>query len=306
MNEKNRVEEVNVVFLFTVLTYIVMNGVVGLLYWQFEVSLSSFQRILVAQVTLILPTICYVIKNKINLKQLIRFNKIKLSTVVLLIPFAICISPLMNYISYISMLFFSNHIGNTVEGLIANSNFVVAFILVALVPAIFEETVYRGVFYNEYSKVNMKKAILLSALMFGLLHMNINQFLYAFAIGVIFALLVEATNSIVSTMIVHFVINGSSMLLAKASSMYSKELAQVNSALTQREELLVIIPKLLVPVIIATLIALAIFYVIVLTNNRVEHMAAIFSKEKKKTMKIGSIALLFGIAICIIEMLGQG
>ena len=47
----------------------------------------------------------------------------------------------------------------------------------------------------------------MSGLVFGLFHLNINQFCYAFVIGVVFAFLVEATGSIWSSVLAHFAIN---------------------------------------------------------------------------------------------------
>lgn len=40
------------------------------------------------------------------------------------------------------------------------------------------------------------------------MHMNFNQMAYAVVIGLIFGFVVEATGSIIPTMIMHFLING--------------------------------------------------------------------------------------------------
>ena len=42
---------------------------------------------------------------------------------------------------------------------------------------------------------------------------NLNQFCYATVMGIVFALLIEATGSILSTMLIHFAINGFSVVM---------------------------------------------------------------------------------------------
>ena len=51
------------------------------------------------------------------------------------------------------------------------------------------------------------KAALMSGLIFGLMHLNFNQFSYGFVLGVIFAAVVEASGSIYASMAIHFLIN---------------------------------------------------------------------------------------------------
>jgi len=111
------------------------------------------------------------------------------------------------------MLFVTNNTAGFMENILGNNGFIISLLLIAFVPCVLEETVYRGIFYNEYRKVSPIKGIILSAFLFGIMHMNFNQFSYAFAMGIIFALLIEATDSILSTMIVHFLINGTSVLI---------------------------------------------------------------------------------------------
>lgn len=78
---------------------------------------------------------------------------------------------------------------------------------IALVPAIFEELLFRKVILN-YSKIygNMF-AILFSSLLFAIYHMNLNQAIFAFLIGLLFGVIAVKTNSIKLTMILHFINN---------------------------------------------------------------------------------------------------
>ena len=61
-----------------------------------------------------------------------------------------------------------------------------------------------------------------NALAFGLMHMNFNQFCYAFVLGIAFGILLEATGSIFATMTAHFVINGWSTVLMAVSKLLTR------------------------------------------------------------------------------------
>jgi len=137
----------------------------------------------------------------------------RVSDMLLALLFGILINPVMTLINALSMVFSTNVIGTSILDIAEQVPFLFGVILVAVIPAVVEETVYRGVFYNEYSKIHPLKAALLSGLLFGIMHGNFNQFSYAAVMGILFAFLIEATGSILSTMLVHFWINASSVVM---------------------------------------------------------------------------------------------
>lgn len=312
MNQQHRVSDVNAVFLCTILTFELIGFLAVFLFQRYGITFTASQNILISQFSLIIPALVYVLKNKINLLEFIRFKPLKFGTVFLLIPFGICIMPLMSFISYLSLLVFQNHIGETVDSLVTNSSFLLSFLVVAVVPAVFEETVYRGVFFNEYRKVNIRKGILLSGLLFGLLHMNMNQFFYAFAMGVVFALLIEATDSILASMIVHLVMNGYSVTMTKVAMLLSNqgEITDTVEQLQGREGIVTVLGQLFLPTVIATFLAGGLYYIIAMSNGRTEHVKEIL-KPKKRVSNQGNVTyvtpcLIIGIAFCIIEMISKG
>ena len=114
--------------------------------------------------------------------------------------------PMVLFINNVSMLFSKNYLEAASQTLLTYP-FVVQIILMAVIPALVEEFIFRGLFYGTYRKCGILKGALMSGLVFGLFHLNINQFCYAFVIGVVFAFLVEATGSIWSSVLAHFAIN---------------------------------------------------------------------------------------------------
>lgn len=91
------------------------------------------------------------------------------------------------------------------NGTVANSIYLL--LAYAVLPAICEEFVFRGILCFEYEKGGVLRAILLSSLFFSLLHFNLQNFpIYLFS-GVILALSLYATRSLVGSMLVHFLYN---------------------------------------------------------------------------------------------------
>ena len=90
---------------------------------------------------------------------------------------------------------------------------ILELIFTCVLPGICEEVANRGMVLSVYKKSGAKKAILLSGLLFGLMHLNIEQFFYATIIGFFFGFVVLLTDSIYPTMIMHFTNNAVSTLM---------------------------------------------------------------------------------------------
>lgn len=85
--------------------------------------------------------------------------------------------------------------------------FILQIISVCIFPAICEETAHRGLLLNGLKGMGIVKAMLLSSLFFGLMHLNINQFFYATILGFIISISVVASKNILPAIIVHFMNN---------------------------------------------------------------------------------------------------
>ena len=81
-------------------------------------------------------------------------------------------------------------------------------ICIALFPAIFEEILVRGYLRkNLENYFNQTTVIIITAVLFAFLHGDIRSFIPTFIAGIYLAYLVYRTNSIIPSMIVHFVNN---------------------------------------------------------------------------------------------------
>lgn len=316
-----RISEINQIFMITVIGYVILGLLLFVL--SFRIEISQTAMMLLSQAALIIPSLIYVIVNKISVKELIRFKKIKITSLLMLFFFAFAITPLMSLINSISLLFSDNHIQDVVGTMATQIPFLAALIVVAIIPAICEESIYRGVLFNGYRSAGTMKAIFMSGLLFGLFHMNLNQFSYAFCMGIIFAFIIEATDSILASMFVHFVINGSQMVLLYMRPYLiemTKKMAEesgvanitdsLESAELTREVIIESLPILIGNAVIFTAVAFVFFYLACKQSNRWEHMKSLFQRkkgqEKEQTERIITIPLIIGILICIYKIVVNG
>ncbi len=110
---------------------------------------------------------------------------------------------------------------------IAEQPFVFILLVVALMPAVGEEFLFRGLMFGSIRANWLKRhpkepavkgavyAILISAAVFGVFHMSLAKFFTTFLLGALFAYIVYRTGSIYVTMGLHFVNNAVSMAVMK-------------------------------------------------------------------------------------------
>ncbi len=80
-------------------------------------------------------------------------------------------------------------------------------ILLAILPAICEELVFRGIIFNGLKQYGNMSAVFLSATLFMLVHSSVEQTVYPFFVGIVLALLMLRTNNIIYPIILHFLNN---------------------------------------------------------------------------------------------------
>ena len=95
-----------------------------------------------------------------------------------------------------------------------------SFLVVAIFAPIFEEWLCRGmVLRGLLTKMKPVWAIVVSALFFAVIHANPWQALNAFLIGLVMGYVYYKTGSLILTMIIHFVNNGTAVVLSNIESL---------------------------------------------------------------------------------------
>ncbi len=208
-------KSVNRLFLIVIVVYIGVSLGFGALTSLIPAlaKLPIYVSLLLSQALIFVPCFVYCKWKGLKIREFIPYRKINFVTIILVVICTYLMYPLIIVLNAISMLFSTSGTASMME-LMQGQNFILSTVFMALMPACVEEFMFRGVLFQTYRKSKMLPAIFLSAFMFGCMHMNLNQFMYAFALGVYLAFLVEATGSIFSSMIAHFTLNFTSVVLS--------------------------------------------------------------------------------------------
>lgn len=89
---------------------------------------------------------------------------------------------------------------------------IIMYFYACLLGPLLEELLYRGVILQGLRKYNERLAIVVSALIFGLMHQNYQQFILAFALGLVLATVTLKYESIVPAVITHVIVNTTGVL----------------------------------------------------------------------------------------------
>ncbi|WP_240288950.1 CPBP family intramembrane glutamic endopeptidase [Lawsonibacter sp. OA9] len=98
-------------------------------------------------------------------------------------------------------------VSNVMADAVVGTNRWVIFVLMVLCAPVYEEFIFRKLLIDRTAVYGEGVAVLISGLMFGLFHGNLNQFAYAFLLGIFFAFIYVKTGRIRYTVILHMLIN---------------------------------------------------------------------------------------------------
>ncbi len=218
--------------------------------YQFTSTLISA---LVPQISFLIVFIFISERRKVNYKTANQIN-FKLNIWVLMCVLAIGLIALFGFSPLINML---DSITSSwgYKSSVANIDvstfwkFFGTVFYVALLPAICEELIFRGIITNGLKKFGTVTAVVLSAVFFSLMHQNLQQLVYQLFLGGVMAYIAIKTGSIIYTMLLHF-FNNFVILFSSYLSGDSEEILDYSNAWN------VIYPILLVIFAVAAILGL--------------------------------------------------
>lgn len=292
--KRKRVKEANALLVITLLVYVVGDIILEVLANLFGGFLTETMfRLIAGQMLLILPSIVYLKKKKLKIREVISFKMLHPATIICVFIFTMLSYPIITFCSYLSLMVSENTIANTISDVLTAYPTWFCVIAIALIPCCVEEFLFRGVLANAYKRSGMIKAAFFTALMFGLLHMNINQMSYAIVMGILFFTLNEVTGSILSSMLVHFIINGISVV---SSSVYIRQYGELATD-TQETSLFVVAGLGIISLVCIGLILLLLWAMMYL-EKRVDILKEEFTNKKEKCILLSPILIIY-FAFCI-------
>lgn len=155
-------------------------------------------------------------KTKRSFNEVFKINKVSaflwVSATILTIGSSIVMSEIDNLIQFVLPM--PEWFIDIFRDLITGQPLVISLIHIGLIAGIFEELFFRGLildgFNRNYSK---KKAIIISSLLFGLIHLNPWQFVVGFLIGLVLAWILIETRSILLCIYIHFLYNAIAVIM---------------------------------------------------------------------------------------------
>ena len=221
--KKNLKKDMNIAGGFLITNHIVMNIVVIILIISMglikttldDTTLLMLMNGFISIVAFFLSGLIYCKFAKVKIADIIHFDKCKFSFIVPLCLMGLSIAMISNYFSSAVMGLFDMFGVNADASLEYQYNsiydIIIFYISVAIVPACVEEFAFRGIMLGILRKHSDGLAILVSSIMFGLMHGNFMQIPFAFVVGLILGYMTVKTNSMLPAIIVHFLNNAISV-----------------------------------------------------------------------------------------------
>lgn len=299
-NPREWIKKVNMLLLLTLIVYLGYSLIISSIVYSMDGDVpilgNTMFQLVSSQIALLAPTVCFLWKYKVPVMEYLHIKSLRIPTLLLVILFTYVSYPIISLCNYISLFFTENVIDNTIQKLLEQYPTVICVIAVALVPCIVEELIFRGVLYRAYKQGGVGKAAVFTGLLFGLFHLNLNQMSYALVMGIVLVLLNEATGSMLSSMLMHFLINATSIVSAAA---YYRQGENLQSESAPPDVL--VLRQLIILSIVSLIFMILLLRGMISLEKRKEKVKELkYVSEKKE--KIFSFSLIVAFVICIVMM----
>ncbi len=173
--------------------------------------------LIITEVGLVLiPSLIFLFMNNMKPAEFMRFKRMRLS----LVPYVVGITVsgwfVAEFIGILSVFCLSKFIHIPTQALPPPTNgteLALELVIVAGLAAVCEEIMMRGVILRGYEAKGEAFGIIMSGLLFALLHLNPTNFFSIWFLGMMLAYLVYRTDSIFAGMIAHFTNNSIALVI---------------------------------------------------------------------------------------------
>ncbi|MBQ3798095.1 MAG: CPBP family intramembrane metalloprotease [Butyrivibrio sp.] len=296
----------NRAYLYMILATIGLVLVVSLWYLNGGFFLNILINNVISETMILIPAVAAVLYSGEKLSVLIPFHKIRPSSVFLTFVYIIALFPVVAFVNYVSMLFVENSVTAIADDVLDMPMWAMILSIGIFGPFV-EEIVFRGVILQSYQRTGrIIGSILLSSVMFGMMHMNFNQFAYGTVMGIMLALLVEATGSVLTSFIAHAFFNTIEVVMMFATGDVIDEAESTLEGYLDGMNETVADVAYTGYLLVAALIFAVIAYFIVRKIARNEGRISFFDEIKnsrKQGYKLITIPLVVSMMISVIYML---
>lgn len=284
------------------------------------IELHAVTSVVVTQLIVLIPALAFLFGTKTK-PGFIAHKRMHPITPVLCVVYTALVMPLITEVNLISQLFVENRASQMAYEMLHVPGWIMILVIGILGP-MNEEFICRGIYYHSYKKSTNRAmaAMFMSALIFGLLHLNWNQMSYAFVVGIMAVLLIEATGSIVSSVIMHASVNTYNVIMILLQRDTLKQSGGDTQAIVDAsleglgvsydEFMMVAIVVYGVIALFTTFLALLLLWGISAIEKRNAHLRQVFRKQEKTGEKSKqspwTVPLVIGVVLCVLYMSVMG
>lgn len=208
-NKKPTIKGANVIYLVSMMLLIIIGSVVQR--WDFNYGILITEFVLVA-----LPPLLYAMLKKANIKKDFRFNRLSFSQIALVFTIFISgyfVAVFLNLLGNIILSLFGELMQPQIPAATNSLEYLALLLVVAGSAGLCEEILFRGLLLRAYEDLGQWKSIIITSILFGMLHLNIQNFIGPAFLGILLGYVVYKTNSIFAGMLGHFINNAVSVTL---------------------------------------------------------------------------------------------
>jgi len=177
--------------------------------WDFNYGILVTEFLLIA-----LPTIIYAKTKGVSLKRELRFNRLSfIDALLIIVAFvsAYFVAVFLNLLAEVLISMMGNLMVPDIPFANNPKEYIILLFVIAGSAGICEEIMFRGFMLRAFEKLGMWPNIIITALLFSILHLNIQNIVAPFFLGIVLGLVVYKTNSIFAGILGHFVNNAISV-----------------------------------------------------------------------------------------------
>lgn len=245
-------------------------------------ALDIIPNLIFSQMLLLVPALLFLLVFREKPAGVMCFRLLRPTTCLWIFLFTFLMTPLIVTVNAFSMIFTDNTVVE-ISGDVLKQPFLVMALIMGILGPFCEEFVFRGIIFGSLRKSGRVAAsIVLQALLFGLIHLNFNQFCYAFVIGIALGMLAEVTGSIWSSFLMHAAVNASSVVMMYVSDSLAGQMGMEMETSYTSDMMIAAMCVYMVIALVTTSIAACVMVVIAKNESGEDRLRNIFNARKGK------------------------
>lgn len=179
--------------------------------------------ILASVASALIPGLIYILASGFDIRNCFGKTSVRPMLLIPIILMGMGVSMAANFAAEIfaqniSIFGLENHAGTIETSTYSTIEIILSAIAISIVPAFAEEFAFRGIVMGVLKKYGRAFALICSSIMFGMMHSNTSQIVFATLLGFIFGYMDLMTDSIVPSVVMHFCNNFYATLMDELES----------------------------------------------------------------------------------------